>query len=116
MALPSPLLFEYSRTTVRVSRTATLNAKLDQCFLLTSLTNRDYIRDKGRLLDYPEYVLALEVPKGLLSFMTVSLKVEVFHISPASLEALKVAATPVVKTERHTNEPFGSLQTTPSRL
>ncbi len=64
------------------------------------------MRDKGRLLDHPEYVLALEVPKGLPSFMTVPLKVEVFHISPAFLEALKVAATPVIKTERHTNGPI----------
>jgi len=64
------------------------------------------MRDKSRLSDHPEYFLALEVHKGPPPFMTIPLKVEVFHISSDSLEALEVAATTVIKAERHTNEPI----------
>ena len=61
---------------------------------------------KGLLSDHPEYVLAPEVPSGPPPFMTIPVKVEVFHISPASLKALKIAATPIVKTETNTSEPM----------
>lgn len=60
----------------------------------------------GLLSDHPEYVFFPEVPTGLPPCMTIPLKVEVFHISPASLKALKAAATPVVETETHAKEPM----------
>ena len=61
---------------------------------------------KGQLSDHPEYVLLPEVPTGPPPFATITLKVEVFHISPTSLEALKAAATPVVDAETHVKEPI----------
>lgn len=61
---------------------------------------------KGLLADHPEYVLFPEVPTGPPPFATIPLKVEVFHISPVSLKALKAAATPVVRTENHAKEPM----------
>ncbi|CAF9937222.1 hypothetical protein IMSHALPRED_011062 [Imshaugia aleurites] len=61
---------------------------------------------KGQLSDHPEYVYLPEVPTGPPPFATIPLKVEVFHISPASLKALKAAATPVVDTESHAKEPM----------
>ena len=61
---------------------------------------------KGLLSDHPEYTLFPEVPTGPPPFMTIPLKVEVFHISPASLKALKIAATPVVETETHAKQPM----------
>lgn len=61
---------------------------------------------KGLLADHPEYVLLPEVPTGPPPFATIPLKVEVFHVSPASLKALKAAATPIVETETHAKEPM----------
>lgn len=59
---------------------------------------------KGLLSDHPEYVFLPDVPTGPPPFATIPLKVEVFHISPASLKALKAAATPVVEMESHGKE------------
>ena len=56
--------------------------------------------------DHPEYIILPEVPTGLPSFMTMPLKVDVFHISPASVKALKVAVTPIIKTSADTKEPM----------
>ena len=61
---------------------------------------------KGLVSDHPEYTTFHEVPGGAPLFMTIPLKVDVFHISPASLKALKAAATPIVKTESLTKEPM----------
>lgn len=61
---------------------------------------------KGQLSDHPEYFFFPEVPTGPPPFATIPLKVEVFQISPASLKALKAAATPVVKTETSAKEPM----------
>lgn len=61
---------------------------------------------KGLLSDHPEYTFFPEVPTGPPPFATISLKVDVFHIAPASLKALKAAATLVVETETHAKEPM----------
>ena len=61
---------------------------------------------KGLLTDHPEYVFLPEVPTGPPPFATIPLKVEVFHIPPVSLKALKAAATPLVETETHAKEPM----------
>ena len=60
----------------------------------------------GLLSDHPEYTFLPEVPTGPPPFATIPLKVEVFHISPASIKALKAAATPIVETETHAKEPL----------
>lgn len=60
----------------------------------------------GSLSDHPEYTLLPEVPTGPPPFATIPLKVEVFHIPPASLKALKAAATPIVETETYAKEPM----------
>lgn len=60
----------------------------------------------GLLSDHPEYSFTPEVPTGPPPFATIPLKVEVFHISSASLKALKTAATPVVETVNHAKEPM----------
>ena len=61
---------------------------------------------KGLISNHPEYTLIPEVPTELPPFMTIPLKVEVFHISPTALKALKIAATPVVETETHAKQPM----------
>ena len=61
---------------------------------------------KGLLSDHPEYTFLPEVPTGPPPFATIPLQVEVFHISPASIKALKAAATPIVETETHAKEPL----------
>lgn len=61
---------------------------------------------KGLLSDHPEYTFFPEVPTGPPPFATTSLKVDVFHIPPASLKDLKAAATAVVETETHAKEPM----------
>lgn len=61
---------------------------------------------KGLLADHPEYTFLPEVPTGPPPFATIPLKVEVFYISPASLKALKAAATPSGKTETHAKKPM----------
>ena len=60
----------------------------------------------GLVSEHPEYTLLPGVPTGPPPFATIPLKVEVFHIPPASIKALKAAATPVVETETHAKEPL----------
>ena len=60
---------------------------------------------QGLLSDHPEYLLAPEVPNGLPAVMMVPLKVEIFRISPTALKALKIVATPIIKTESNSKEP-----------
>ena len=61
---------------------------------------------KGLLSDHPEYFFLPEVPTGPPPYATIPLKVEIFHISPASLKALKSAATPIVNTETSLETPM----------
>ena len=58
------------------------------------------------LSDHPEYYFLPEVPTGPPPFATIPLKVDVFHVSPASIKALKAAATPIIGTDTHIKEPM----------
>lgn len=61
---------------------------------------------KGLIADHTEYVLADDLPTGPPSYLNARVEVEVFHISPESIKALKLAATPVIEHEAHQNEPI----------
>lgn len=88
------------------SRQAQIGSKLVGDIYNKSRLHESGSEHKGLVSDHPEYILFSEVPASLPSFMTIPLKLDVFHICPASLKALKAAATPVIETETHTKEPM----------